>query len=252
MQFIPETWKCEDGHDHNVIKVNFDLQDISRAGSIADKKIDHIDAHNPGGRLREAGVIRNRIIAGKLADAAVLTFLRQEANSHKLNWQFTEYDQARTDDFCNPDPYDLLMIDSQGQQTTIEIRSSFCYRLSPYNKIAKKLSIYGWYTTANKPTEEIKDWYWQVVYYLRPLDITPPDRETWPDVKVFEDCLNSGCLSGFIVGGSSRKLLADISRATDRSDQDGAIYRSIYPICEGFDCQQMVNTMLCIHQKSDQ
>lgn len=245
MNFTPITWHCGNGHNHNVVTVDFDKIDIQRAAKVADQKVRFINAHNPGGKWRNADVIRSRIIAGKLADAAVLQFIEQEVKHQDLQWELEEYDQTRTDDFRDPDPYDLLIIKPDQQRSEIEVRSSFCYRLAPPDRMVQKLSIYGWYTSANKPVEKPHDWYWQFVYYLRPRDMVPPEGEKkWPNVDLFEDRLKNGALTGYIVGGANRQLFEDNEYASERRDQDGAMYRAIYPICNGLDCQKMLDVML--------
>lgn len=244
MNFTPVTWQCGNGHDHNVVTVNFDKGDIQRAAKVAEQKARFINVHNPGGKLRNADVIRSRIIAGKLADAAVLQFIEQEVKHRNLQYGLEEYDQTRTDSFREPDSYDLLIIKSDQQRSEIEVRSSFCYRLAPPNRMVQKLSIYGWYTSANKSAEKPHDWYWQFFYYLRPRDIIPPKEENWPNVGIFEDRLKAEMLTGYIVGGASRQLFEDDGRASERCDQDGATYRAIYPICNGLDCLEMLDAML--------
>lgn len=241
MKFALRTWQCDGNKNHGVIEVSFEAQDIAEACRVADAKVRYINVHNPGGIRRSPAVIRNRIVAGKLADAAVGALLRHRIDKSGLaqTVSVAEYDQVRRDGFEFPDPYDLEL-HRLGQQApeTIEVRSSFCYRLAPPDKIVKKLSIYGWYTSANKPAEPPRDWYWQVIYYLRPRDIPQDDG---PRVGIFEDALESGELRGYVVGGASRDLL--IAKGTNRSDQDGAWYRAISPICSGMDCQGMLSTM---------
>lgn len=243
MQFTGRKWKCGDNSDHCVIEVAFDAADIANAVNVANMKVQYINVHNPGGIRRSSNVIRNRIVAGKLADAAVAELLTLRLAKSNLSQVFavTEYDKNRTDGFQLPDPYDLLVTNQGAASQTIEVRSSFCYRLAPANKIVQKLSIYGWYTSANKPAEPPRDWYWQVIYYLRPRDI--PQGEG-PAVGIFEDELDKGAVVGYIVGGASSALLA--SKGMDRNDQDGANYRAITPICGACDYWAMVMAMFGI------
>lgn len=165
MEFTARTWKCEENNDHCVIEVAFDKSDIAAAIAVADAKVQFINVHNPGGIKRSPTVIRNRIIAGKLADAAVGALLERRIAKSSLERVFgvREYDKSRTDGFQHPDPFDLELTKDDAAPLTIEVRSSFCYRLAPADKIIKKLSIYGWYTSANKPAEPPRDWYWQVI-----------------------------------------------------------------------------------------
>ncbi|WP_198527904.1 hypothetical protein [Xanthomonas citri] len=209
---------------------------------MAEAKVSFINAHNPGGILRPPGIIRNRIIAGKLADSAVLSMIQQCISHWGLSdlLAVREYDKNRSDNFENPDPYDLELINLKTLETkTIEVRSSFCYRLAPVSKIVEKLSVYGWYTSANKPVEPPRDWYFQVIYYLRPRDV---ENEYGLNIDVFEDRVEAGSVTGYVVGGASRQLLD--TKGVDRTDQDGASYRAIYPVCQASDCIEMLNAVL--------
>lgn len=241
MNLTRKTWECENAAAQIVVQVDFTQAEIRQAQHVADQKMQYTNEHNPGGIQRSPEIIRNRITAGKLADAAVLELLMKAVARRNLPWQIKEYDQIRTDGFRNPDQYDLLITDGQNRSAEIEIRSSFSYRLLPQDKIVKKLSTYGWYTSANKAVEGHHDWYWQVVYYLRPRDI--PRDPKWPLVDVFEDCLDAGAVTGFIVGGACKAMLEDTSQSCERSDQDGARYRAIHPICNSLDCQEMLDAM---------
>jgi len=235
-------WPGSGKSAHSVVEVIFDSQDIDSAIAIADAKVNYINVHNPGGIHRSPEVIKNRIIAGKLADSAVLAMIKQCIIHWGLADSFVvrEYDQNRTDGFKNPDPYDLELVDLKcGMMKTIEVRSSFCYKLSPVQKIIEKLSVYGWYTSANKPVEHPRDWYFQVIYYLRPRDIA---SEQGLNIKVFEDQLDAGCVTAYVVGGASRLLLED--KGLDRKDQDGASYRAIFPVYQASDCIKILNSVV--------
>ena len=242
MEFTGRKWKNLNNKNHTIIEVEFDAADIKTASAVADAKLNFINVHTPGGIVRPPDVICNRIIAGKLADAAVAKLLQRRIEKSNLSFTVNEYDQFRSDGFTLPDPYDLEII-KQGNPTpqTIEVRSSFCYRLWSPDKIIQKLSIYGWYTSQNKPAEQPRDWYWQVIYYLRPRDIP---QENGPPVGIFEDELEKGKLIGYIVGGASLELLN--TRGEPRTDQDKASYWAIYPICNGMDYWDMVGAMLGI------
>lgn len=241
MKFQPLTWKCERGNDHVVIKTTFEQQDIAAAMVVADAKVNYINVHSPGGIQRHPTVIRNRIIAGKLADAAVCRLIRHRIKASNLEQMFSvsEYDAVRTDGFQYADPYDLeLLRHGQPEAETIEVRSSFSYRLAPVENIVKKLSIYGWYTSYNKPVEPPRDWYWQVIYYLRPQDCP---QDGGPSVGIFEEELDRGEVIAYVVGGASRALLQ--ATGVTRKDQDEAYYQAITPICDGFDYWGMVKAM---------
>ena len=239
MKFQQLKWHCADDSPHYVIEVSFDKVDISKAQEIANTKISYINVHAPSGLKRSNEVIKNRIIAGKLADHGVQRLIQHRIAELHLPCSITEYDATRVDDYKNPDPYDLLLTMPEGEQT-IEVRSSFSYLLAPSRKIIEKLSVYGWYTSGNKPCETQRDWYWQVVYYLRPRDIQLNNNS--PVTGVFEDKIDQGEVTGYIVGGATQQLLQTKGRS--RKDQDGADYVAISPICSALDCISMLSAML--------
>lgn len=245
MRFTLLKWACAGRPEYHVVRVDFDADDIHAAQDIADRKMLYINIHSPGGIKRSSEIIKNRIIAGKLADAAVFQLIQRTIRKYSLSSYYAvhEYDNDRADGFQNPDPYDLTLGTASGMEE-IEVRSSFSYRLWTPNKIIQKMSIYGWYVSANKPAETPRNWYWQVMYHLRPRDLF---REpNWPDIPVFEDQLLLNRITGYIVGGSSRSILRD--NGVTRRDQDGALYQSITPVCVGMDAWEMISAMLGIQK----
>jgi len=246
MQITPRQWSDNQGNAHSVFEVKFEASDITKARAIAHSKIAYVNVHNPGGIRRTLDVINNRIIAGKLADFAVLQAIRDSIRLRKIEDRFhvSEYDAGRSDGFQQPDPYDLALADStKASVQTIEVRSSFCYRIGRAQNIVNRLSIYGWYTSFNKIIEPPKDWYWQVIFHSRPKDIPEPSVEGRPPivVPIFEETLTNNSTVGFIVGGSTREFLE--KQGIARNDQDNAIYQSIFPISTGFDAEEMLVKM---------
>ncbi|MND26709.1 hypothetical protein D3C76_139760 [compost metagenome] len=242
MRIKSTKWPCHGIGNHSVVEARFSDKDIDSALAIADAKVQFINAHNPGGIRRSPEVIRNRIVAGKLADSAVLTMIEECINYWGLaeSLSVREYDKNRVDGFKNPDPYDLELVNLKtGKVETIEVRSSFCYKLAPAKKIIEKLSVYGWYTSANKPVEPPRDWYFQVVYYLRPKDVSSNNDLA---LNVFEEQIEAGAVTAYVVGGASRQLLE--AKGVDRKDQDGASYRAISPVCQASDCIKMLKAVL--------
>jgi hypothetical protein len=234
-------WPCKRGTNHTVVEAIFDHDDIAEATEIAAAKMHYTNSHNPGGIVRPPEVIKNRIIAGKLADFAVREMISRCIDRWHLgsDFQVFEYDSCRTDNFEYRDPCDLELTNKRSQQSqTIEVRSSFCYRLAPVTKITEKLSVYGWYTSENKPIEPPRDWYFQVVYYLRPRDITD---ERGIKVDIFEDRIEADSVTAYVVGGASQEMLHN--KGINRTDQDGANYQAIFPICQANDCRAMLNAI---------
>ena len=233
MRLEPLDWVCDGGSNHCVVKVDFESADITRAIDIANSKAAYVNIHSAGGVVRSERVIKSRIITGKLADFAVYEYLRTQIKDRGISGQLYEYDEIRADGFQNPDDGDLILILRDKPKIVIEVRSSFCYKLRNEAEIIKKLSIYGWYTSYHKPTEPQRDWYWQFVYYLRPSGIAPVAHAS--HVLSFDDELEKGYLSGYIVGAASRALLNE--KGITRPDEERAFYKAINPICSGLDCR---------------
>ena len=59
---------------------------------------------------------------------------------------------------------------------------------------------------------------------------------------MFEDQLDAGCVTAYVVGGASRLLLED--KGLDRKDQDGASYRAIFPVYQASDCIKILNSVV--------
>ncbi|MBA3240578.1 MAG: hypothetical protein H0T60_05055 [Acidobacteria bacterium] len=245
MRLVADKWRCEDGHTHTVVRADFNTDDINKATHIADQKVRHINVHSPGGIKRPPEVIHSRIIAGKLADYAVARLLRAKARERKVGVEISEYDEAREDDFRNPDPYDLRCSAAE-RVWDVEIRSSFSYKISNPRNIINKLSIYGWYVSRDKPAENPHDFYWQVIYHMRPQDVRVPakPRFPWPDLPIFEQQLAAGSVTGFIIGGATRTMLEDANISTVREDQDNAKYQSVFPACAGMDIPAILQATL--------
>ena len=241
MELLEKTWYCADRLAHNVIQVVFDDTDIKQAAWIADQKLQYVNVHSPGGIVTLRNIIRSRIISGKLADHCVKQFLNSTISSRGLALAIQEYDEIRTDNWKNHDFFDLQITSSLSQRD-IEVRSSFSYILAQPERIIQRLSIYGWYVSGNKPIEPPRNFYWQVIYHLRPRDIRK--EPSWPDLPIFEDQLEFGKLYAYIVGGATKDMLSNNQLAVIRRDQDRAFYQSISPICLGMDAHEILNATL--------
>lgn len=243
MLLTEQSWPAAESRSHGIIQVDCDPSDIERARYYADLKLATVNPHGPGGLLRNKQVVRNRLTAGKLADAAVGAWLQQACAMHPALPSGTvllEYDRVRTDEFQYPDPYDLALLTPEGVLRSMEVRASFSYRVGRPSTIARKLSLYGWYSTHNKAMEPEKDGYWQAFFYARPEDLPAP--EGFAQIPVFEDCLNQGKVTLYLVAGASRALLERIGQT--RKDQDQAEYWAIYPAERAWDIPEMTRRLL--------
>ena len=117
------------------IRASFDERDMERARYFAERKVDLVDVHSPGGDPRPRDVRLRRLVAGKLADHAVLHLMTRFYAKHEPGFMVEEYDQIRTDQFERPDPWDLRCIDPQGNELLVEVRSSFVHRISDVGRL---------------------------------------------------------------------------------------------------------------------
>lgn len=236
MLFTREEWLHSDFSKHAVIRVEFDLHDIRKAFGVAEKKLNHTGVGDPGGQARSRGVMINRIVQGELADQAVTEILNSYYRDMSLQYSAVEYDDIREDAFLNPAPYSILIQNSSGAAKRAEVRSSFCYKLRDATSILNKFSMYGWYVSYGKPTEDVKDLYFQVFYHMRPESV--PAENARAELPVFEECLRLGRVIAYVVGGANNDLLLR-DGITKKDDVEGAFYHAIYPADTGYDIDTM-------------
>jgi hypothetical protein len=233
-------WNCPNKEFHYAAVVHLSKSQIDRATAVATRKSPFVNIHSPGGLARDQSIMHSRIVAGKLADYAVLTLLTRRVALLNMPVELIEYDNVRSDDFKQPDLFDIQV--KAAATFDVEVRSSFCYKVADPAKIPSTFSIYGWYVTGNKPIEPKRPYYWQVVYHMRPSDVEPAGW--WPRLPIFEKEVANGSVDAYVVGGATRDMLDDVTLARVRADQDGAKYQSISPICNGLDVERMLRVTL--------
>lgn len=236
MKLTTETWTNAGFGKHFVTRVDFDASDIGEAFNIAKAKLFHTNSYDPNGVAREHRVMESRLVAGELADQAVLSILNDFYLSNNQQYDAIEYDSIRQDNFTNSAPYSILIRHLGNSIKTVEVRSSFCYRLPDPRMMISKLSTYGWYTSYGKPAEDPKDIYFQAFYHLRPQSIEKLAQ--WPDIPEFENCLRQGKVSIYVVGGADKVLLQNAG-VVKKDDADGAFYQAIYPANTGYDVPEL-------------
>ena len=134
--------------------------------------------------------------------------------------------QEKIDDLDKEDQIDITII-VNGEPFTIEVRSSFPYaRIEEV--ITKHFSILGWYTTTNKPYEKPKDFYLRVLF-------------PFGKAKQSENLQNGFVL--YFVGGATSELLNSSKGGWNNLKQPGASYRTIKPICKGYDVKQILDAI---------
>lgn len=229
------SWLSSHFTPHTVSEVILGTQEIQDAYTVAQQKVFHTNVYDPSGKTRAHAEMLSRLVAGELADRAVLELLNTHFQQNSMNCVAEEYDSVRTDRFVDTSPYSIHIKRNGEVDKYIEVRSSFCYRIPRPDTMISKLSMYGWYTSYGKPQEDPKDLYFQVFYHLRPQSV--PKKDSWPDIEVFEDCLAKGAVVAYVVGGAERQLLE--RKGQTKTDAEGAFYKAIYPANEGRDINAM-------------
>jgi len=213
-----EYWSAKISKDHPLL-----LNSIK----LCEDEYKNYNPHDPSGRKRTEQKRKGMCIYGKLAEHALRSILNAEIENSGVQASIPESKNG-FDDLDKEDQIDITII-VNGEPFTIEVRSSFPYaRIEEV--ITKHFSILGWYTTTNKPYEKPKDFYLRVLFPF-------PERECM-------DYLRKG-FDLFFVGGATKELLdSKLGGWQDESmKQYGGRYRTIKPICKGYDARQILDKM---------
>jgi hypothetical protein len=231
MRFLVEEMASAIRGQCHVVRVDFSSDDLASAVRIAEAKAPYVAAAAPNGRRRSPEVQLRRLVAGKLADHAVLNWLRHYANHRELEYDILEYDEVRDDEFRNPDLWDAELINRKtGECRLVEIRSSFVHFIKDPASLLDNVnqSVLGWYVTQNKSHEPRRDFYWQVAFFMRPLDV--PVESARKGIPVFRGQLGEDQVFAYIMAGATRDDLKSPTAQDVTNRADGAVYRSISPM----------------------
>jgi len=226
-----EPWLTTNKLKFKIIKAIFEKKDIEEAKKIALAKFKFTNPNDPSGNARSDDTIYNRHCAGKLADFAVKHLINKKFEVSGSPLLCVDYDEIRTDNFKEPDLFDLAIYSEDSKKIEIEVRSSFCYRIKNPQEIINKMSIIGPYTASHKLKENPHDWYFQFYWHMIPESFKSHNIKKLP---VFEEAMESNQLFGFIVGAANVGMLNDNSITKDQLDQ-GAEYKAVFPVSNGMD-----------------
>jgi len=229
---------------HNIIKVDYlsDEKMLQHAYTQAQAKAPHTHRNNPSARRRTEQEVFNSQYLGTIADIACSVLLQKHLDKYGTKQLLVErYDDIRSDNFRNADQFDARVIlgDENRILTEIEIRSSVCNRVS----LARMLEVFdvlGWYTTANKPGEQKRDFYMRPVYHYNKYQT----GQAYAVANAEQYLLNDE-LDLYIVGGATADILqtkGEIQRGFGLL-QEGATYQ-VVDILDALDAPAFLDTVL--------
>jgi len=198
---------------------------IKKARRFAQNSAKNLNDHAPSGRKRSEEEKFRVCFGGHLAELVTAEYLQEIFNRNHISGDIK---QNLFEDEMSTDAADIdILIVTKNKTISCEVRSSFPFLIKPWNFdviFNKQFDILGWYTAKHKPVEQIKDFYFRIIYYMHPKSIL--------------EKLDSGKLQVHLAGGASKELL-ELKGYDTSFKQSGATFRAIKPITEGMDIFEM-------------
>lgn len=220
MNFIKQTFQ-----GHTIVKVDYHDDAIrQKAYDQAAAKAKYTNRNNPAAKRRTDQEVFNAQYLGTLADLACSHLLQESLNLKGSGSLSVErYDDVRMDNFMHPDLFDARVTRNGQSLAEIEIRSSVCNRVS-LERMLDIWHVLGWYVTANKPAEKIKEFYFRPIYHYNRYR-TRVEYKLADAAKYLAD----GSLNLYIVGGATADLLEQHGEVQPGWGllQEGATYQVI-------------------------
>ena len=206
------------------VKISKDDPLLLEAKKIGEDTHANYNPNDPSGKSRSEPNKKNNVIYGKLAELVLREILSDEIKSRHVKASILESKDEPVFDY---DVHSDIEVIVNGEPFIIEVRSSFLRRPIPEG-IEYHFDIIGWYTTSSKPYEKPKDFYLRVLF--------PFDK-----AKQSENLQNGFVL--YFVGGATSELLNSSKGGWNNLKQPGARYRTIKPICKGYDVKQILDAI---------
>ena len=206
------------------VKISKDDPLLLEAKKIGEDTHANYNPNDPSGKSRSEPNKKNNVIYGKLAELVLREILSDEIKSRHVKASILESKDEYGFDY---DVHSDIEVIANGEPFIIEVRSSFPYRPIP-EAIEYHFDILGWYTTSSKPYEKPKDFYLRVLF-------------PFGKAKQSENLQNGFVL--YFVGGATSELLNSSKGGWNNLKQPGARYRTIKPICKGYDARQILDEM---------
>jgi hypothetical protein len=207
----------------------------------ASQKSSRVHRDDPSGRTREPEEIENQNFLGTLADKVCAEILERYFRQHLIPARVIRYDDIRTDNFENPDLYDLK-IETKNENFLVEVRSSVCIFL-PVEQMLKKWQILGPYVSLTKGSTETKK-----PFYLRPI-FHLTDFENNKKTQSYQrtgavEAIASGNLALYFVGGATLEMLEQNGRnESGRELKQGMAMFKVLDITDGLDAREILQVI---------
>ena len=211
---------------------------IELAQEQAKRKSAHVHVDDPSGRSRSNRELFSQNFLGVVADLACAEVLRLFLKKYHVPAIIIRYDDVRTDDFRNPDEYDVKVA-CAGKELYVEVRSSTCC-LIPYERMLREWQVLGPYASASKGSSEAgKHFYFRPLYHFSRTPTTK-DYERADGAQHLLD----GRLKLYLVGGASEELLRSNGRQErgQQLKQSGANYW-VLDILDAMDVPTLLETI---------
>jgi hypothetical protein len=225
---------------HTICHVQYDAADLAIARTQAAAKAPFTNVHNPAALRRTPTQVMNSQLLGTLADLACFNLVQRYFRDQHSALIAERYDDVRTDNFRNPHPYCIRILNpDRTTLSDIEVRSSVCNRVG-LQRMLQIWHVLGWYETAVRPADNpILDFYMRPIYHF--------NRHAQEDYSVenVERYIADGALDLYIVGGTSRDQLQRDGETQPGYGllQDRATYRVIQ-ILRAMDVPAFLNAVL--------
>ena len=173
------------------------LYEVAKRQGLA--KAPYTHAADPAGQRRPLIVVQASQILGTLADAFTAQILREQLPE---NIEVIRYDDVRTDQFKDPDKFDI-MLKRGTEEKIVEVRSSIAKFLPNPARVMGQFRLLGWYSTANKLGEIIRDYYFQPIFITLDRNIADGANARTFKSKSYE-YFEQGNIALYLLGGATR------------------------------------------------
>ena len=225
---------------HTIMKVDYHDDGIrQKAREQAAAKAKYTNRNNPAARRRTDQEVFNAQYLGTLADLACSQLLQTSLSQEGSDSLSVErYDDVRQDNFMHPDLFDARVTRNGQLLAEIEIRSSVCNKVS-LERMLDIWHVLGWYVTANKPAEKVREFYYRPIYHY-------DKTQTGVEYRLADAAkyLADGTLNLYIVGGATTDLLDQYGEVREGFGllQEGATYQVI-AIRKALDVPKFLDTI---------
>ncbi len=207
-------------------KVDYARSELEDVYLKAEELCKLLNPKDPEGRIRTQSEHLAKNFGGLISEKLVSDLLRRAAVEKGLSLNICNSMLPKKE---SGDYQIDHVIEYRDKVITIETRSSFAYRTSsPQSVISRAFSIIGPYTTNQKYSEGVKDFYAFLFFFCKPDNLLDEYR-------------NNREITVYFAGGASREMMFDehISSVTNLN-MENASYRTIKPVTKGLDARSFI------------